>query len=300
MGEIDPADLSDFPRAERVFAVISWGCAATTWIARALNAHPDIYATHRMTSVSRLTGVKLEAAEYLDLLAMESFAYVAVGDVHSISSTDVPALNEMFGDRFRAAVVVREPYRRYRSTRAMQRKLAHTGFWDHEHLHEPARAAGLDIADDDTDAWFAVGAANLLNMVTAEDPGCPIYRSEDLVSDPATLVRFVRHLSGGRVHPTAEWARTEVRREPVHSHARAGDELTARDHEIIQRIVRPEAWAAYRRLGYDTVPRLRLGHDDAASAPRGSGASSGSARVGSGAFPSSSWQRRGWPPRRRR
>src|SRR5436305_15337620 len=31
-----------------LFAVISWGCSATTWVAPTLNSHPDVFCLHNL------------------------------------------------------------------------------------------------------------------------------------------------------------------------------------------------------------------------------------------------------------
>src|SRR5688572_5871200 len=33
-------------KVKHVFGVISWGCAATAWLAGTLNSHPDIFCVH--------------------------------------------------------------------------------------------------------------------------------------------------------------------------------------------------------------------------------------------------------------
>jgi hypothetical protein len=55
--------LSDFQAAflkyhssPQQFAVVSWGCAATSWLARVLNGHPDIYCVHAANRVWEVLG----------------------------------------------------------------------------------------------------------------------------------------------------------------------------------------------------------------------------------------------------
>ena len=110
------AFLKKYPYPQ-LFAVISWGCAATAWIAAVPNRHPDIYCVHAANSFWHVLGncEKSDGAPYLRLIGSQGHAYTAAGGVHRVSRHLVPECRRSFGETFNAAVVVREPISRLHS-----------------------------------------------------------------------------------------------------------------------------------------------------------------------------------------
>ena len=104
----------------QTFALISWGAAATTWLSRVLDSHPEIFCAHALNDVwhrfgdsQRWTwlggGKCLDGLRYLRILSVYGYFYRVVGDVHGVSRHEVPSLREAYGKYFNAAVLVREP-----------------------------------------------------------------------------------------------------------------------------------------------------------------------------------------------
>jgi hypothetical protein len=102
----------------------------------------------------------------------------------------------------------------------------------------------------------------MLNNITKEEAVAPIWRCEDITSDSAALTRFVEELTGGHVQVEPEWAERAVRRPPTNSHCKANvqREFEAWQIEVINRIVKPQAWWIYERLGYKTPEFAALAH----------------------------------------
>jgi len=102
-------DRTDY---NQFFAVVSWGCAATTWLAKVLNSHPEILCLHWGNGAMAKFHGSMDSLQYFEILNLLGQGYTAVGDVHGLPRTDIPKLKETFADRFNAAIVVREPFAR--------------------------------------------------------------------------------------------------------------------------------------------------------------------------------------------
>src|SRR5438874_9275816 len=98
-----------------LFAVVSWGCSATKWVATTLNSHPDVFCLHNLRFYQECftpNQPRLPDDTYLSMVQHLARGYVLAGDVHGIDRGSVPLLKEHFGERFRAAAVVRDPHKR--------------------------------------------------------------------------------------------------------------------------------------------------------------------------------------------
>jgi len=84
-----------------LFSVVSWGCAGTAWLARALNSHPDVFcvqsANHYLQSMRGVA--PMDGLEYLHLIAAIATGHQAVGDVHGISRHLIPELWHLYNGR---------------------------------------------------------------------------------------------------------------------------------------------------------------------------------------------------------
>ena len=114
------AFLRKYP-SPQLFSVISWGCAATAWLAAVLNRHPDIYCVHDANHSWHVLGniEKLDGVPYLRIIGKQGHAHAAAGEVHGVSRHLVSECRRTFGDKFNAAVVVREPISRIYSQLAL-------------------------------------------------------------------------------------------------------------------------------------------------------------------------------------
>ena len=67
--------------------MISWGCAATHWLARALNSHADIFCVHAGNFSRHQYGRApyLDGPEYLQVIGQMGCSYAAAGDVHGVN-----------------------------------------------------------------------------------------------------------------------------------------------------------------------------------------------------------------------
>jgi hypothetical protein len=239
---------------KHVFAVVSWGAAATAWLASVLNDCPEVLCLHAANSYWELFGGSrpLSGLEYLQILGMLGSATEIAGDVHGVSRGDIPEIVDFFGDQFSAAVLVREPLARIYSQLALFERYASVQQIDTRYLDEMLPdALGLLPAGSDGERVFVHGA-NMLNSIMEELTIGPIFRMEDVVSRPEVLIELVGVLSRGKVDPPKHWAFSAVSKKAVNTHSsKERRPLKSWQTEVLRAVVRDDAVAAYEKLGYD-------------------------------------------------
>lgn len=260
MKEFDSV-LSDYQRAflkkypcPQLFSVISWGCAATAWLARVLNHHPDIFCVHAANHAWHVLGnsEKLDGLAYLRVVGQQGHAHSAAGEVHGASRHLVAECRRTLGDRFNAAVVVRNPVPRLHSQLALYEDFAGVNAWNIDYVDSIIARTGVILPAADDASRFFVHAANMLNAILDERDVGRIYRAEDLTSDSQVLGEFVEEITRGKVSPDSEWlhAALQTRKVNVHAGNRPHRDLDDWQIDVIQKVVDPRAWEVYEALGY--------------------------------------------------
>jgi len=247
--------IVDHTAKPALFSVISWGCAGTAWLARALGSHPDIFCLHAANHYwsSMLRQPLADGVDYLNVVVSMGKGFPVIGEVHGVSRELLPAVREWYGNRFQAAVLVREPMRRVLSQINLSRELGSVRHWDPAHLHNIARKAGLDPARQKEAQWVQLHAFEMLNVICEERQIGPVYRIEDLGTDPLAMTSLIRHLSGDTLSVNADWL-THLRAIPPinqHSNHHGLQALDDESRHYLRRIVTDEARDHYRSLGYE-------------------------------------------------
>jgi len=172
----------------QLFCVVSWGCAATAWLATVLNRHPDIYCVHAANVGWHALGdcEMLDGARYLRIVGSQGHAHIAAGDVHGVSRSRVAECRHLFGDKFNTAVVIREPISRLHSQLALYQDFEGLRVWDVDYLDAVLTRTGIVLAPGDYESRLFVHAANMLNAILEEHEVGRVYRCEDLTSDGVT------------------------------------------------------------------------------------------------------------------
>ena len=245
-----PVRLGQTAEGQRFFAVVSSGSAATTWLATALNSHPQIFCVHAFNVALRKhcdPGVRVRGLDYAGLIQRLAVHYPLAGDVHGFRPKEIPLLERAFGPTFAAAVLVREPIARLKS------QLARTAL-------RPSNLANVDrlverlqlpLRDLDDETRIFVHFTLKLNLILREQRHGPVYRMEDVTRRAEVLGELVAHLGGGTIVADSGWLERTVGLPPVRLARLEKLELTRRHEEIIAMAVQPEAWAAYEELGYE-------------------------------------------------
>ena len=239
-----------------LFSVVSWGCAATEWLATTLNSHPDILCFHCVNMSWRKFGgaPSLDGWKYLRVIGVSGPCYRACGDVHGVSRESIPDLRAKLGEHFNCAILVREPLPRLRSQIALFQKSSTKGAWNVDYV-QAFIDRGVRLPRDNVDNRLFLHGVNMLNSIIQEEPVAPMWRSEDLTTNAVMLARFVEELTRGRVQVESAWAERAVHRPATNRHS--GANVAAHRFEpwqmdAIKKIVEPRAWEIYERLGYKT------------------------------------------------
>jgi hypothetical protein len=247
----------------QLFSVVSWGCAATHWLGKVLNAHPEILCMHAGNSAFRRE-LREEFSDqtYLEVLLRIAAGYSAVGDVHGIARHEIPRAKEKFGPRFTAVVVVRDPMPRMISQLAHFSHVIERGrqaAYDLSYVQELIRLHGIDVCGNDEVKMFFLHGANMLNAIIEEQHVGKIYRYEDVTKNPVVLAELVLDVTGGTVQPSPEWIEQILHLAPVVSHRRGTETSEFGDWEtdVLRKVVDPKAWALYANLGYE-IPAFIL------------------------------------------
>lgn len=254
-------DLSDFQGevlrrslCRQLFAVVSWGCAATAWLAKVLDSHPDIFCVHAANFSWQVFGnlERLDGSQYIRIIGNQGCNYNAAGDVHGVSRHHIPELRRSLADRFNAAVVVRDPIPRLHSQLALFVELEQYRAWDVAYVDSVISRTGIILRADDYRCRFFVHAANMLNAILEERDVGRVYRSEDLTQRAETLGEFVEEITRGAVSPSADWLRSAIETPRVNRHAdsQQARQFTDWQVDVIRRVVDPRSWEIYEALGY--------------------------------------------------
>ena len=252
LSEYQQAFLRKYPHPQ-LFSVISWGCAATAWLATVLNRHPDIFCVHAANHSWYVLGNcdRLDGATYLRVIGVQGHAHIAAGGVHGMSRHLIPECRRIFGQKFNAAVVVREPMQRLRSQMALYRDFEGMRAWNVDYLAGVIARAQVSLPEDTYENRLFVHAVNMLNAVLEEREVGSIYRCEDLTSSGDALGGFVEEITRGKVSPSGEWLESAVQFQRVNVHAGGGRlDLNEWQAEVMRKVVDPRAWEVYESLGY--------------------------------------------------
>ena len=247
------AFLRQYP-IPQLFCVISWGCAATAWLAYVLNRHPDIYCVHAANLSWHVLGKTemLDGVPYLRILGSQGHANLAAGGVHGLSRHLVPECRTTFGNKFNAAVVVREPIARIHSQLALYERFSGIHAWNVDYLDAILDRIGIKMDRDNYQLRLFVHAANMLKAILEEQQVGRIYRCEDLTCSRDRLGEFIDEITRGRVRPTTEWLQSAIQTKKVNVHAGRHPCRNLDDWQIdvIRKVVDPRSWAMYETLGY--------------------------------------------------
>ena len=245
----------------QLFAVVSWGCAATAWISTILNRHPDIYCVHAANHFWHVLADcdRLDGVPYMRLIGAQGHSHVAAGEVHGVSRHLIPELRRSFAGAFNAAVVVREPMPRLHSQLAHFEEFAETRAWDVSYVDEVMARTGVTLPAHNYRNRFFVHAVNMLNAVLEESDAGKIYRSEDLTQNADVLGDFIEEITRGKVSPDSAWLASAVQTRRVNEHTRQRPRPPFEDWQVdvIRRVVDPRSWEIYETLGYSVAGMSR-------------------------------------------
>jgi hypothetical protein len=247
--------VPELRQAPRVFSVVSWGAAATTWLASALNDCPDVLCLHAANHLwSRLNGASVvDGLPYIQFVGRLGCTAKAAGDVHGISRYHIGTIKEHYGDVFRSAVLVRDPLYRLMSYFALasQDRDPRQTYGDLSYLHDKFPEAVEQLPSGEYDGFLFLQGVSLLNAVVDEASVGPIWRMEDLTTNPIELIGAVDYLTSSTVAPPRAWATKWTEGGKLNQHAKTAIDFNLWQRRVLVSALLPEAIAAYRALGYE-------------------------------------------------
>lgn len=258
-GDLSPLQrtfVADLP-TRHSFAAISWGCAATKWLALVLNAHPDIFCVHAANvhwSAMDVT-CPLDGLEYLRIIAAMGAGYPVVGDVHGIARHHVPRLRKLLKKQFNACVLIREPMARLKSQLALFQKYQQFQAWDVAYVDALLKTYRITLPARDYESRLFVHGVNMLNAIEEERQVGKVYRSEDFTSNTGVLGELIDDLTCGTIRPEQSWLLDMVEKRRINCHV-GSRPVRFQDWQmdVIKKLVREEAWDNYMSLGYAKPP----------------------------------------------
>jgi hypothetical protein len=243
----------------RLFAIVTWGHAATGWLAKVLNSHPEIFCVHHLRARMGLILPEVSQVSDENLLAalrVMGVGYSLAGDVHGIDRLSVPRLQEILGAEFAVAGLIREPLARLQSHFAREELTSyHAANRDLSYL---TRVPGFEeirpLLTGAPERSVFVHCANMLNNIVDETAKLPrIFRFEDVTTSPQALRELVRHISGGTIEAAEDFAANAVGTTAFNRHRKSAHlKFEPWQIGVIKAIVRPEAWRKYVEFGYAT------------------------------------------------
>ena len=240
-----------------LFSVISWGNAATHWLATTLNDIPGIFALHSAnTALRRLVSANLDDVTYMKFVGEIASGSRAAGDVHGIDRYSVELLKSEFGDNIRFCVLVRDPIPRLRSQLAHYERLQFLPRSDISYLSKMYPELETIIPEKTYENYLFAHACNMLNALVDEVKVGPIFRMEDIVSSAADLQKMVHFISHGMTVELELLERLQKSsRSNSRSHKFAG-RFTPWHLECLDYVVASEVRKMYADLGYTTTWEL--------------------------------------------
>ena len=251
------AILNNVPLPEQLFAIVSWGCAATKWLAKALNSHPDIFCLHAMNSNWVMTNdakisSPIDGLDYMRFIAKSAYGYKAAGDIHGVSRPHIPELRRILGDKFNAVVVVREPLPRLKSQVGLFHMFQQHKLWNVDYIDDVIKNKHLSLPIYDYEHKLFVHGVNMLNAITEEVDVGKIFRSEDLTTNADMLGKFIEEISCNKVETNDQLLHDMIRIDKVNRHKENEIEFEDWQIEVIKKTVDEKAWKLYSKLDYET------------------------------------------------
>lgn len=240
----------------QLFAVISWGAAATLWLSKALNSHPEIFCLHATNlhltfDKDRRAFPKNDGLEYLCIIAKSANGYQAGGDVHGISRYDIPEIRQLLGDMFNAVVVIRSPIPRLKSTLNHLRLLEKYQLHDVDYVNDIIKNNSITLPYNDYGDKLFVHAVNMLNSIVEEINIGKIYKSEDLTTNKSILYEFIEEITRGKIKTDSELLSNMLKIDRVNKHVKEEIQFDDWQIDVIKSVVSSKAWELYSKLGYD-------------------------------------------------
>lgn len=236
-----------------LFSIVTWGASGSKWLAKTLNAHPEVYCQHAInTTWSAFSKSKfLDGLDYLRILSLSGSSNAFAGDVHGISREKIPEIRAVLKDKFSSAVIIREPISRIQSNLALAESSNYKG-WNIRYVYKIIFKKKLKLIEKTPKSLSFIHFANLLNAIIEEKQlNCPIFQMEKFTKESAYLGKIFDCISNGKIKVSPTWVNEVIQFKKSNSHLQQQkSELDSWQMEVVRKIVEPKAWELYADLGY--------------------------------------------------
>jgi len=183
-------------------------------------------------------------------LAKIGDSYQAAGDVHGITRHKVPELRNKFGNKFNAAVLVREPISRLKSQVGFFTEKLTYKLWNIDYIDDIIKTKNLGLPKNDYEHKLFVHGANMLNAIIDEVNVGKIFKSEDLTTNYNVFRTFVQEITNDKVSVDEELFSKILKIERINIHRKTGIKFEDWQIDVIKKVVDEKAWKLYSELGY--------------------------------------------------
>ncbi|MCP4372157.1 MAG: hypothetical protein GY797_29175 [Deltaproteobacteria bacterium] len=254
---------------KKLFIGYCWGAAGSSWLARLLNSHEDIFSLHapifpRFDSRSRKYEDVVEVIDAVLNTKALGGTYPVVGFTHAIQIHWHAELSERYRDQLRGFVLIRHPISRIQSNFALHKKAnprrISDKFWKKPFkstYKELTRQVGNHFPDDFDSLGFYWSCSLVSSIVSEYRWNLPIYKLEDLVSQKEIVNKLAAYISDGTCQFSDDVI-ARVQHKVVNAHAQEKCSIAeiygawSEPHkEAYHYLVKPEAFQIYKELGYE-------------------------------------------------
>ena len=242
--------------SQQIFAIFSWGFAATKWVSKVLNSHPEIFCVHALNAyIEKHYNIKPRpnGLHYIKFIANKGAEYLLSGDIHGVHLKYLHEIQQFFGDKFNYAIITRDPIPRLVSHLYVFERYKMFKTWDLSNINEVMHKYDISLPKDDYEHRFFIYAVNMLNSIIEENKSGNIFKMEDLTQDSSNFERLVKILSGNKIKISKKWIKTisRIKKINVHNNKQIQINLSKWQQKIISIVVEEEAWKLYKDLGYE-------------------------------------------------
>ena len=225
-----------------------------------LNGHPEVFCIHALrycVDVNDGIAGRLDDVQVLSAVERMGAGLRLAGEVHGLARTSVPQLQ----GQVRQTLSLRRTGARAGAAAAVaactvrHAQLLAEGVAQHGVCRLPGGLPRVAGQVRSYERLMFVHAVNMLNAVLEEQELFPLYRLEDLSTNPTALHGFIDHLSGGCIDVDdafLAWAqKSGIAEFACGARWQGPRPFEDWQLDVIRAILRPEAVEAYQGLGYE-------------------------------------------------
>ena len=234
----------------QLFAVVTWGCSGSTWFAKILNSHPDIFCLHAYNQHIALTTdtEANEGIEYLKSISISAHGYKLAGDIHGINRAEIENIRNYFNEQINVAILIRNPLDRLKS---MYANMLVYGGGTGNYKYIKDRLMELNYKSLSKEVVLFAHSINMLNAIIDESKFSDFIIEMEKLNDKKYLKQTIETLSRGSLQIEDDWLEN-LNITPFNSHIgkKCITQFSDTEKELIALILDDRALGIYEEIGY--------------------------------------------------